>query len=136
MDFGIAGVAAITVICYLVGMGCKAAKRIPDEVIPVACGVAGAALGIVGMCTMPDFPAKDAVNALQLVLFQGWQQPVSIRQLSSSGGVRLERRLAAAFRLQGLELSNYSFYIRKRGQDHGSIKRKCSRQEDGRAESK
>ena len=71
MDFGIAGVAAITVICYLVGMGCKAAKRIPDEVIPVACGVAGAALGIVGMCTMPDFPAKDAVNAIAIGIVSG-----------------------------------------------------------------
>lgn len=41
MDFGIAGVAAITVICYLIGMGCKASSKVKDEVIPVTCGVAG-----------------------------------------------------------------------------------------------
>ena len=48
MDFGIASVAGITVICYLAGMVCKASARLRNEVIPVVCGVAGAALGVVG----------------------------------------------------------------------------------------
>lgn len=71
MDFGIASVAAITVVCYLVGMGCKAAKKVPNEVIPVVCGVAGAALGVVGMYTMPDFPAQDVVNAVAIGIVSG-----------------------------------------------------------------
>ena len=39
MDFGIASVAAITVVCYLGGMACKGLPlKIKDEVIPVVCG--------------------------------------------------------------------------------------------------
>lgn len=71
MDFGIAGVAGITVLCYLTGMGCKAAKKVPNEVIPVVCGVAGAALGVAGMYTMPDFPAHDVINALAVGTVSG-----------------------------------------------------------------
>jgi uncharacterized membrane protein YqgA involved in biofilm formation len=48
MDFGIASVAAITVIAYLVGIGCKAAGSVKDELIPVICGCVGAVLGIAG----------------------------------------------------------------------------------------
>ena len=58
MDFGIASVAAITVIAYLVGIGCKAAGSVKDELIPVICGCVGAVLGIAGLYLMPDFPAK------------------------------------------------------------------------------
>ena len=49
MDFGIASVAAITVVCYLGGMACKASAKVNDEVIPVVCGVTGGILGVVGM---------------------------------------------------------------------------------------
>ena len=62
MDFGIASVAAITVIAYLIGAGCKASTRVPDTWIPVICGVVGAVLGAAGLYLMPDFPAKDIVN--------------------------------------------------------------------------
>ena len=54
MDFGIAGVAAITVICYLGGMACKTTEKVKDEVIPVVCGVTGGVLGVAGMYLMPD----------------------------------------------------------------------------------
>ena len=57
MDFGIASVAGITMICYLAGMGMKASEKVKNEVIPVVCGCAGAALGVAGMFVMPDFPA-------------------------------------------------------------------------------
>jgi hypothetical protein len=57
MDFGIASVAAITVIAYLVGIGCKASGSVKDELIPVICGCVGAVLGIAGLYLMPDFPA-------------------------------------------------------------------------------
>lgn len=71
MDFGIASVAGITVICYLAGMACKASAKVRDEVIPVVCGVAGAALGVVGMYTMPDFPAQDVINAVAIGIVSG-----------------------------------------------------------------
>ena len=71
MDFGIASVAAITVIAYLVGIGCKAAGSVKDELIPVICGSVGAVLGIVGLYLMPDFPAAAVINALAVGIVSG-----------------------------------------------------------------
>ena len=71
MDFGIGSVTAITAICYLGGMACKATTKVKDEVIPVVCGVVGAALGVVGMYTMPDFPAQDVINAVAIGIVSG-----------------------------------------------------------------
>ncbi|MCH3998944.1 MAG: phage holin family protein [Lachnospiraceae bacterium] len=71
MDFGIASVAAITVIAYLVGIGCKASGSVKDELIPVICGCVGAVLGIAGLYLMPDFPATDAINALAVGIVSG-----------------------------------------------------------------
>ena len=71
MDFGIASVAAITVLAYLVGIGCKAAGSVKDELIPVICGCVGAVLGIVGLYLMPDFPATDVINALAVGIVSG-----------------------------------------------------------------
>ena len=44
MDFGIASVAAITVICYLIGQVVKA-SGVDNKWIPIACGVSGGLLG-------------------------------------------------------------------------------------------
>lgn len=70
MDTLIATVSAITVISYLVGMGCKAYGKI-DKWIPVIVGTTGALLGVVGMYTMPDFPAQDILNALAVGIASG-----------------------------------------------------------------
>ena len=70
MDFGIAGVAAITVIAYLVGMGVKASPM-NDKWIPVVVGVVGAVLGVVGMLTMPNFPATDYITAIAIGIVSG-----------------------------------------------------------------
>ena len=48
-NIGIASVAAITVICYLVGLIVKA-SGLNDKYIPICCGVAGAALAAAGVC--------------------------------------------------------------------------------------
>ncbi|SDZ96948.1 Phage holin family Hol44, holin superfamily V [Lachnospiraceae bacterium NK3A20] len=72
MDFGIASVAAITVIAYLIGQGCKASEKISDSWIPVICGCVGAVLGIVGLKAMPDFPATDAVTAVAVGIVSGF----------------------------------------------------------------
>lgn len=71
MDFGIASVAAITVIAYLVGIACKQIKTIPDGSIPVICGIAGAVLGAVGLYVMPDYPASDILTAVAVGIVSG-----------------------------------------------------------------
>jgi len=72
MEFGIASVAAITVIAYLVGMASKNVSKIPNKWIPVICGVTGAVLGVVALVTnMPDFPATDIINALAIGIVSG-----------------------------------------------------------------
>jgi len=71
MDFGIASVAAITVVCYLGGMACKASAKVKDEVIPVVCGVTGGILGVAGMYVMPEFPAADVINAAAIGIVSG-----------------------------------------------------------------
>ncbi len=71
MDFGIVSVAAITTICYLGGMACKASEKVKDEIIPVVCGTIGGALGIAGMYLMPDFPAGDVINAAAIGIVSG-----------------------------------------------------------------
>lgn len=64
MDWGIANIAAITVICYLVGMGVKCIPKITNKLIPVIVGFVGLILGIVAYCIgMPDFPAYDILTA-------------------------------------------------------------------------
>lgn len=63
MDIGIATVAAVTVIAYLIGLACKA-SALNDKWIPVICGAAGLVLGIVALFAgVPDFPASDPVTA-------------------------------------------------------------------------
>ena len=67
MDFGIAGVASITVIAYLIGQGVKANKW-----IPIICGIAGLVLGIAAMYVMPDFPAHDPITAAAVGAVSGF----------------------------------------------------------------
>ena len=57
---GMAGVAAISVIAWLVG---ETVKLFPldNRWIPVICGICGSVLGIAGMYVMPDFPAAVGI---------------------------------------------------------------------------
>ena len=71
MDFGIASVAAITVIAYLVGMAAKDVTIVEDKWIPVIVGVTGMSLGVAGLYVMPDFPAKDVINAAAIGIVSG-----------------------------------------------------------------
>ena len=71
MEFmGIVGVAAITIICYLIG---EIAKAVPidNKWIPVICGICGLLLGIAGMFIMPDFPASDYITAAAVGIVSG-----------------------------------------------------------------
>ena len=70
MEFGLTNVAAITVICYLIGEVVKLTK-INNKYIPVIVGVAGGILGIVAMNVIPDFPASDWMTALAVGIVSG-----------------------------------------------------------------
>ena len=65
--FGIAGVAAITVICYLIGQGVKA-SGLDNKWIPVIVGACG---GVAGMFLMADFPAGDVLTAAAVGIVSG-----------------------------------------------------------------
>lgn len=63
MEFGIATVATITVLVYIIGL-CVKAGSIDNKWIPVICGAAGMVLGIVALYSgVPDFPATDPLTA-------------------------------------------------------------------------
>ena len=71
-SLGVATVAAITVICYLVGLVVKASPWNNDKYIPIACGLVGAVLGLVALYTgVPDFPAADPLTAVSVGLVSG-----------------------------------------------------------------
>lgn len=70
-SLGITGVTAITAVCLLIGQIVKA-SGINNKWIPVLCGVAGMALGILGMFIMPDFPAKDYITAAAVGIMSGF----------------------------------------------------------------
>lgn len=86
MDFGITSVIAITVITYLIGMWCKAWEKLDNKFIPVICGFVGAVLGVIAMQTMPEFPAKDILNAIAIGIVSG---------LASTGANQLGKQLTA-----------------------------------------
>ena len=72
MDFGIASVAAITVICYLAGLMVKASPWNNDQYIPIACGTVGGLLGLLALyISLPDFPAHDPLTALAVGIVSG-----------------------------------------------------------------
>lgn len=69
-SLGITGVAAITVICLLIGQAVKA-TRLDNKWIPIICGACGMALGIAAMYIMPEFPATDYITAAAVGIVSG-----------------------------------------------------------------
>ena len=69
-SLGITGVAAITVICLLIGQAVEA-TRLDNKWIPIICGVCGMALGIAAMYIMPEFPATDYITAAAVGIVSG-----------------------------------------------------------------
>ena len=70
MDFGIASVAGITVVCYLLGQIVKA-TGLPGKWIPCIVGVFGGLLGIAGLYVMADFPAAEPITAVAVGIVSG-----------------------------------------------------------------
>lgn len=67
---GVTGVAAISVIAYILGELAKASK-LDNKWIPVICGIAGGALGVVSLYLVPDFPATDIISAVAVGIVSG-----------------------------------------------------------------
>jgi hypothetical protein len=67
---GIAGVAVITVICYLIGQAVKA-SGVDNKWIPIIVGACGGLLGVAGMFLMADFPAQDYLTAIAVGIVSG-----------------------------------------------------------------
>lgn len=70
MDFGIASVAAITVICYLVAQSVKATS-LDNKWLPIISGTVGGILGVIGLYVMPDFPSNDILTAVAVGIVSG-----------------------------------------------------------------
>lgn len=68
--FGIAGVAVITVICYLIGQTVKA-SGLDNKWIPIIVGASGGALGIAGMLMIAEFSANDYLTAVAVGIVSG-----------------------------------------------------------------
>ena len=66
-----AQVAAITIICYLIGMFVKASPIDANKWIPSIVGVCGGILGVVGFYLIADFPASDILNAIAVGIVSG-----------------------------------------------------------------
>lgn len=63
MDFGIATVAAITALVYIICL-CVKASVLDNKWIPVIAGVSGVILGILALYIgLTDFPATDPMTA-------------------------------------------------------------------------
>lgn len=86
MDFGIASVAAVTVICYLAAQVVKA-TALDNKWLPVICGVLGGALGAACLAlNIPDFPATDYITAVAVGIVSG---------LAATGANQVYKQLSA-----------------------------------------
>lgn len=86
MDFGIASVAVITVICYLAAQAVKA-TALDNKWLPVICGVLGGILGVVALYFMPGYPAEDPLTAIAVGIVSG---------LAATGVNQVYKQLAKA----------------------------------------
>ena len=65
-------VLPIVIICYLVGIGCKASRKINDKAIPVIVGIVGGIIAIPAMYLMHDFPTEDIITAISVGIMSGF----------------------------------------------------------------
>lgn len=70
---GIVSVAAITIICYLIGEILKAWDKFDDRKIPVIMGCLGAVLGLVAYFTAPSIvPTDNYITAIAIGIVSGF----------------------------------------------------------------
>ena len=83
---GIAGVAVISVVCYLFGMIFKAWDAFDDRKIPALMGIIGGGLGVVSWLVAPNIvPASDPITALAVGIVSGLAA-TGINQIYKQGG--------------------------------------------------
>ena len=86
--FGIAGVPALAVVCYFIGMMVKASK-LDSKWIPVICGGCGAILGVLALWLMPGYPADNYITAAAVGIASGLAATGAnqvVKQLSKGDG--------------------------------------------------
>ena len=71
IDLNVATVVSITVICYLIGMLCKAVEFLDDKYIPVIVGALGGILGIAAWLSITGFPADSWLSAIEIGIASG-----------------------------------------------------------------
>lgn len=71
-ELGFVPVAAIVVICLLLGKMWKTADRLDNKWIPVVCGFTGGCLGVVAMFIVDGFPANDVLTAIAYGIVSGF----------------------------------------------------------------
>lgn len=90
MDFAeIIAIPVITVICFLIAEAIKVTP-LDNKWLPVICGAFGAALGVVALYIMPDFPAHDILTAIAYGIVSGLGATGAhqvYKQLSNDGDV-------------------------------------------------
>lgn len=93
-NLGIAHVAVITVIVYVIGMAVKNYNGIANKWIPVVCMITGGILGLFAMLTgMPDFPAHDILTSIAVGIVSGGMATCvdqAVKQLSGGTAVPTE----------------------------------------------
>ena len=92
---GVATVAAIIVICYLIGMIVKA-TALDSKWIPIICGVCGGIIGALALAFhMPDFPADDYFTAVAVGIMsaQIGGLPIAVFALTSEVTLGLKNTL-------------------------------------------
>ena len=69
---GITSIACITVICYLIGMVCKASSGIKDNYIPAIVGISGLILGVIAFYLVPELMiAGNILDAIAVGIVSG-----------------------------------------------------------------
>lgn len=71
-ELGFVPVAAIVVICLLLGKMWKTADKLDNKWIPVVCGFTGGCLGVVAMFVVDGFPANDVLTAIAYGIVSGF----------------------------------------------------------------
>ena len=71
MDFGIAQISAITVVCYLAASIVKSSP-VNNKWIPAICGGLGGILSVVGFFIVPDYPAENLFAAVSTGIVSGF----------------------------------------------------------------
>lgn len=84
-SLGITGVAAITVICLLIGQGVKCTS-LDNKYIPVICGAPAGSWAWQPCSSMPDYPATDYITAAAVGIVSGFAATGVNQAVKQMGG--------------------------------------------------